>query len=69
MSGPNNLNLTPIEAIEQIIEKLQVELVRIVEKHQFNFQNYEVIAASTEVDHWLNIYQQRYMQEKDNRKS
>jgi hypothetical protein len=35
-----------------------VELVHLVERHQVNFLNSEVIAASIEMDLWLNLYQQ-----------
>jgi hypothetical protein len=60
----NELFPTPVELIEHIIEKQRIELIRLVEMHQFNFQNNEVIAASIEMDHWLNLYQQSCILEK-----
>jgi hypothetical protein len=54
----NKISPTPVELLEFIIEKQRMKLSRIVEKHKYNFQNHEVIAASIEMDHWLNLYQQ-----------
>ena len=48
---------TASELIKCIIEKQRMELTRIVESHNYNFQNKEVIAASIEMDYWLNFYQ------------
>jgi hypothetical protein len=49
---------TVVELLEFIIEKQRIELTRIVEKNDYNFQSKDVIAASVEMDHWLNFYQQ-----------
>jgi hypothetical protein len=46
-----------VELLEFIIEKQRIELTRLVEKNDYNFQSNEVIAASIEMDHWLNFYQ------------
>ncbi|QGQ96337.1 aspartyl-phosphate phosphatase Spo0E family protein [Paenibacillus psychroresistens] len=54
----NKLSHASIGLIEYTIEKQRMELIRIVEKHQYNFLNTEVITASIEMDHWLNLYQQ-----------
>jgi hypothetical protein len=35
-----------------------MELIHLVERHQYNFLNSEVLAASVEMDRWLNLYQQ-----------
>jgi hypothetical protein len=47
-----------VELLEFIIEKQRIELTRLVVKNDYNFQSNEVIAASVEMDHWLNFYQQ-----------
>jgi hypothetical protein len=57
MFDSNKISPTPVELLENIIDKQRLELCRIVEKHKYNFQNHEVIAASTEMDLWLNLYQ------------
>jgi hypothetical protein len=54
-----------IKLIEFIIEKQRIELIRIVERHHYNFQSKEVIAASIEMDHWLNFYIQSCTSEQD----
>jgi hypothetical protein len=69
MIDSNKLSPTSVELIECTIEKQRMELTRIVEKHQYNFQSNEVIAASIEMDHWLNLYQQSCIQEKSKLKS
>jgi hypothetical protein len=46
-----------VELLMFIIEKQRTELTRLVEKNDYNFQSNEVIAASIEMDHWLNFYQ------------
>lgn len=56
---------TASELIEFIIEKQRMELVRIVESHAYNFLNKEVIAASIEMDYWLNFYQQNRSSKRD----
>ena len=58
-------NHTASELIEFIIEKQRMELIRIVERHKFNFQSKEVIAASIEMDYWLNFYQQNSSSKRD----
>jgi hypothetical protein len=58
MMNVNKISTTSVELIEFTIEKHRMELIRIVEKHQYDFLNNEVIAASIEMDHWLNLYQQ-----------
>jgi hypothetical protein len=58
-----------VELIKIIIEKQRLELSRIVEKYQYNFQKNEVIAASIEMDHLLNFYQQSCLLEKSKLKS
>jgi hypothetical protein len=35
-----------------------LELLHLAEKHQYNFLNAEVLAASIEMDRWLNLYQE-----------
>jgi hypothetical protein len=52
------LNPMVVELLEIIIEKQRIELTSLVEENDYNFQNIEVIAASVEMDHWLNFYQQ-----------
>jgi hypothetical protein len=63
--GSNIISPTSVELKEFIIEKQRMKLSFIVEKHKYNFQNDEVIAASIEMDHLLNLYHQSCLQEKN----
>jgi predicted adenine nucleotide alpha hydrolase (AANH) superfamily ATPase len=65
----NKTSLMSVELIAIIIEKQRLELTHTVEKYQYNFQKNEVIAASIEMDHWLNLYQQSFIIEKSKLKS
>jgi hypothetical protein len=56
---------TTTELLEFIIERQRLVLVRIVESHEYNFLNQEVIAASMEMDYWLNFYQQNSKSNQD----
>lgn len=65
MMVDRNENHSAAELIEFIIEKQRIELVRIAERHDYNFQDKEVIAASIEMDYWLNLHQQSKLLERD----
>jgi hypothetical protein len=64
MNDSDKLSPTSVELMENIIEIQRMKLSRIVEKYKYNFQKNEVIAASIEMDHWLNLYQQSCLLEK-----
>jgi hypothetical protein len=44
--------------VQYLIDKQRAELTRLVEKHNYNFQHRDVLAASIEMDRWLNFYEQ-----------
>jgi hypothetical protein len=46
-----------------------MELIHLVKRHQYNFLNSEVLAASMEMDHWLNLYQQNSLKKQGEQKN
>jgi hypothetical protein len=65
---PTILDSVNCELVQYLIDKQRAELSRLVEKHNYNFQHRDVLAASIEMDRWLNLYQQNRTNKQGKRK-
>jgi hypothetical protein len=66
--NPTILDQVNCELVQYLIDKQRAELTRLVERHGYNFQHRDVLAASIEMDRWLNLYQHNCTNKQGSRK-